>query len=163
MNVEIERRFLVAGDGWRGGADGTRLVQGYLAADAERSVRVRLTPDRAWLTVKGRTVGSARPEFEYPIPRADAEALLDLCLGTVEKTRHRVAAGAAGLVWEIDEFAGANAGLVLAEIELRRADQDFPRPDWLGDEVTGDPRYANARLALAPWTTWDGAAGPAEE
>jgi adenylate cyclase len=159
MGVEIERKFMVQGDGWRRGDAGTPIVQGYLAASRERSVRVRLTPDAAWLTVKGPSEGAVRPEFEYPIPRADAEQILALCSGVLEKTRHRIPAG--DLTWEVDEFGGANRGLVLAEIELTRPDQEFARPPWLGAEVTGDPGYSNARLAHEPRAGGDTRPGPA--
>jgi adenylate cyclase len=161
MGVEIERKFLVRGDGWRRGETGTPIVQGYLVASRERSVRVRLTPGAAWITVKGPSAGPVRPEYEYPIPRADAEQILDLCSGVLEKTRHRIPAG--GLVWEVDEFGGANRGLVLAEIELTRPDQEFARPAWLGAEVTGDSRYSNARLAHEPRAGGDVRPGPADE
>ena len=150
MGVEIERKFLVRGDHWREAGAGTPIVQGYLVAERERSVRVRLTPAGAWLTVKGASEGAVRPEYEYAIPRADAEEMLTLCVAVLKKTRYRIPAG--DLTWEVDEFGGANRGLVLAEIELDRPDREFARPSWLGDEVTGDSRYSNARLAREPWT-----------
>jgi adenylate cyclase len=148
MGFEIERRFLVAGDGWQDGADaGTRIVQGYVVADAARAVRVRVAGERAWLTLKGPTRGATRSEFEYPIPVDDALALLaTLCgEGRVEKTRHRVLH--AGRVWEVDVFGGAHAGLVLAEVELPAEDAPLARPAWVGTEVTRDVRYSNAVLA----------------
>lgn len=145
MGIEIERKFLVAGDGWRTGA-GIRLRQGYLNRAPERTVRVRLAGDRAFLAVKGLTTGAVRAEFEYEIPVKEAEVLLGLCEGGIlDKTRHVVLFG--GFRWEIDEFHGRHAGLVLAEIELSRPDEEFPRPPWLGPEVTGDPRYFNSALA----------------
>lgn len=148
MAEEIERKFLVASDGWRAAAGpGTEYLQGYLCADRAVSVRVRLAGGRAFLTIKGGAAGIRRSEFEYPLPPADARAIIDgLCpAGTVAKTRHLLAAGAH--TWEIDVFHGPHAGLVLAEIELRHEDEPFERPDWLGPEVTGDPRYLNASLA----------------
>lgn len=153
MPTEIERKFLVAGDGWRAAAlgPGLRLRQGYLpnGGGAEAPVvRVRLAGTQGFLTIKGPGL-LARAEFEYAIPAADAEAMLaTLCLPPVlEKTRTRVGHG--GLVWEVDEFGGALAGLVLAEVELASAEQVPALPDWVGREVTGDPRYMNNRLARA--------------
>jgi adenylate cyclase len=154
MGLEIERKFLVAGDGWRDAADaGTVFKQGYLQSAPERTVRVRLAGDRAWLTIKGRSEGAARAEFEYAIPPADAEQLLELCEPTViDKTRYRVPH--AGHVWELDVFAGANAPLVVAEVELERADAPVELPAWLGDEVTDDHRYQNSQLSRRPYASW---------
>ncbi len=153
MAIEIERKFLVRGDGWRGLGEAVPYRQGYLCTDPERVVRVRTMGERAVITVKGLRVGASRPEFEYPIPLDDARRLLDLCLRPVlEKTRTRILLG--DLVWEVDEFRGANAGLVTAECELEREDQPIARPDWLGDEVTGDPRYGNSNLVARPFSTW---------
>lgn len=152
MGIEIERKFLVAGDGWRG-VEGVLYRQGYLNRDKARTVRVRLAGGEGFLTVKGVSRGAARQEFEYSIPAADAEALLALCDGPlVEKVRRVVVHG--GMRWEVDEFLGENAGLVVAEIELEREDQPFERPDWLGREVTDDPRYYNANLAVTPYSAW---------
>jgi len=154
MGIEIERKFLVAGDGWRQPAERqTRFSQGYLSRDPARTVRVRLAGERAFLTIKGATTGATRAEFEYEVPVADARALLAMCDGpVVEKVRHLC--GHAGMTWEVDEFLGANAGLVLAEIELQSEDQPFGRPAWLGEEVTGDARYVNANLAVRPFSSW---------
>lgn len=155
MKQEIERKFLVRADVWRAAAvSATRMRQGYLCIDPARTVRVRLAGDRAWLTIKGHGDGPARAEYEYPIPPREAEVLLDrLCLpGQVEKTRHRIPYG--GLVFEVDEFHGANAGLILAEVELPATDTVVDQPTWLGEEVTGDPRYFNAYLARHPFSTW---------
>jgi CYTH domain-containing protein len=150
---EIERKFLVSGDGWRGGP-ATRLRQGYLSTAKERTVRVRAAGDCGTITIKGITVGAARTEFEYPIPVDDAHAMLDdLCeRPLIEKTRHIVPAG--DVTWEIDEFEGANTGLIVAEVELESEAQSFARPSWLGPEVTGDPRYYNANLIARPFTEW---------
>lgn len=155
MAVEIERKFLVAGDGWRDRVEGeTRLVQGYLNEDARTTVRVRIRGETAWLTLKGATQGISRLEFEYPIPVADAETLLrELAVSPlIEKTRYRVRHG--GHLWELDVFADANAGLMLAELELTTVDEAFERPDWLGAEVSDDPRYFNANLARHPYRDW---------
>jgi len=153
--VEIERKFMVTGDGWRVG-EGERLAQGYLAAGPACSIRVRIAARQAWLTVKSAGGGRVRREFEYAIPPADAQAMLALCPeAPVEKIRYRVAH--AGRTWEVDEFLGANAGLVVAEVELEDPDADVVLPDWVGDEVTEDARYRNANLAVCPWRTWDAA------
>jgi CYTH domain-containing protein len=155
MAVEIERKFLVIGDAWRVAATGTSYRQGYLCNRVDCSVRIRTGGNEAWLTIKGETVGMTRQEFEYPIPLADAEALLALCQQPlIEKVRYRVEH--AGHVWEVDEFASDNAGLVVAEIELHSADQLLELPDWVGEEVTLDPRYYNASLQLIPYRLWSG-------
>lgn len=155
MATEIERKFLVSGDAWRQRADeGTQMVQGYLCADQDRSVRVRLANGRARLTIKGASEGIARSEYEYDIPERDGREMLDeLCLGTpIAKTRYRVRQG--GHLWEVDVFAGANAGLVLAEVELASVDEAFERPHWVGEEVSDDERYFNAYLTRHPFTGW---------
>jgi len=152
MGIEIERKFLVAGTVWRT-ADGQRIVQGYLNRDKQRTVRVRIAGSQAFLTIKGMTSGATRAEFEYPIPLADAEALLALCDGPlIDKIRHRVEH--AGLVWEVDEFAGDNAGLVVAEVELSSEDQAVDLPPWVTTEVTADSRYFNSSLATHPFNRW---------
>jgi adenylate cyclase len=152
VGIEIERKFLVVGTDWRQG-QGTRFQQGYLNRDKERTVRVRLAGDRAFLTIKGRATGVVRAEFEYAIPVNDAEQLLKLCDGPlIEKFRYLVVHE--GSTWEVDEFLGDNAGLVVAEIELQSEDQAFARPPWLGREVTGDPRYFNSSLAVNPYRAW---------
>lgn len=154
MGVEIERKFLLAGDGWRALGQPVLLRQGYLSADPERVVRVRIEGARATLTIKGKTSGATRAEWEYEIPLADAGELLDrLCQRPlIEKYRSRVAH--AGKVWEIDEFLGENAGLLLAEIELSSEDEAFDKPDWIGAEVSDDARYFNANLIRHPYTRW---------
>lgn len=160
MPIEIERKFLVLDASWRAAADaGTRYRQAYLsrvtsAGAVRSSVRVRTDGERAYLNIKSATLGIRRQEYEYPIPLADAEAMLaDLCVGAVvEKTRYHVPVGAH--VWEIDVFAGANAGLIVAEIELGHEDEVFERPAWLGAEVSDDPRYYNVCLADHPYSAW---------
>lgn len=157
MALEIERKFLVNGDGWRTGG-GVTTRQGYLSRVPGRTVRVRVAGDAAWLTIKGITTGAARAEFEYEIPLDDARALLRLCDGPlIEKTRHVV--HFRGFDWEVDEFHGANAGLVVAEIELESSEEAFERPAWLGAEVTDDHRYFNASLVEHPYSTWTERAG----
>ncbi len=156
MAKEIERKFLVVGDDWRAGALGIPYRQGYLSAGADAicTVRARVAGERAFLTVKGRAVDGARDEYEYPIPVADAEEMLErLCVGgRVEKLRHRVPF--AGRVWEVDSFSGENAPLVIAEVELDSIDADVALPPWVGREVTDDPRYTNAALARHPYARW---------
>ena len=153
MGLEIERKFLVQNDSWRT-AEGVLFRQGYLNSDLNRVVRVRTMGETAVLTIKGRSVGAIRHEYEYEMPLADANEILDnLCeRPLVEKTRYRLKLG--GHIWEIDEIAGENEGLVVAEIELQDEDEFFEKPDWLGQEVTDDPRYFNSNLVLRPYTTW---------
>jgi len=157
MGIEIEHKFLVSGDGWRQAATTqTHFSQGYLSRDPARTVRVRIAGDAAFLTIKGATRGTARAEFEYAIPVADARQLLAMSDGpVVEKIRHLCPHE--GMTWEVDEFLGANAGLVLAEIELGDEAEAYERPDWLGVEVTEDPRYTNAYLSKHPWPSWGAA------
>lgn len=155
MGVEIERKFLLATDDWRGAVTRVEpMVQGYLAESAGCSVRVRVAGETATLNLKGITIGASRSEFEYPLPLADGRFMLEhYCAGrTVEKRRHHLEHD--GHHWEIDEFLGANAGLLVAEIELESEDQAFHRPPWLGAEVTGDPRYYNLMLVDQPYTSW---------
>jgi len=153
--TEIERKFLVAKENLARiqPERSVHMRQGYLSRAPGRTVRVRIEDDRAFLTIKGRASGLARPEFEYEIPLADASALLEMADGPlVEKVRHYVPFG--GLVWEVDEFFGDNEGLVVAEVELSCEDQAFEKPDFVGAEVTSDPRYLNSRLAVEPYSTW---------
>jgi CYTH domain-containing protein len=154
MPLEIERKFLVTGEAWREQATGRQYRQGYLSSDPERSVRVRLADEQAWLTIKGRSRGAARAEYEYTIPVEHARELLDtLCLQPlIEKTRYQVVYS--GMTWEIDEFTGDNDGLVIAEVELESEGQAFDLPAWVGDDVTGDPRYYNASLIAHPYSQW---------
>jgi adenylate cyclase len=154
MATEIERKFLVRGDAWKAQGTPERYRQGYLRTAGSATVRVRVAGERGFLTIKGPTRGMTRSEFEYPIPLADARALLDsLCeRPQIEKLRYRIPLGAH--TWEVDEFLGDNAGLVVAEIELGSEDEPFDRPAWLGEEVTADPRYRNAALAQRPYRTW---------
>jgi adenylate cyclase len=156
MATEIERKFLVVGDAWKTGA-GVLVRQGYLNRDPQRTVRIRVSGDAAWITVKGITTGATRSEFEYAIPRDDAAALLALCEPPIlEKTRHRIQH--AGHCWEIDEFHGDNAGLVVAEVELEQENEPLELPPWIGPEVTADPRYFNSNLAAHPYRQWSDSA-----
>ncbi len=154
MAQEIERKFLVVGDAWRGLGHSSVFRQGYLSTVKERTVRVRVVGDAGTLTIKGITVGATRAEYEYSIPVADAQAMLDgLCeRPLIEKVRHEIRFG--GLIWEIDEFGGVNEGLIVAEVELEHADQEVALPPWIGDEVTDDPRYYNANLIAHPYCEW---------
>jgi adenylate cyclase len=155
MKLEIERKFLVCDDRWRHEATGCeRLRQGYLANTAACSVRVRVGSAQGWISVKAMRPGRVRDEYEYLIPETDAASMLATFVGDplVDKIRHRVRVG--GHLFEVDEFQGPNQGLVIAEIELDAPDQEFPRPPWLGDEVTDDGRYYNFRLASEPFGTW---------
>ncbi|MBB5767425.1 CYTH domain-containing protein [Xanthomonas euroxanthea] len=163
MPIEIERKFLVTGDGWRAAAHAViPMAQGYINDQAalrsgtqNASVRVRIQGESAFLNLKSREVGHTRQEFEYPIPVVEARALLALCVGgLIDKRRHLVQYQ--GHVWEVDEFLGDNAGLVVAEIELEHADQTFARPAWIGAEVTDDVRYYNLALASHPFKNWSG-------
>jgi adenylate cyclase len=165
MAVEIERKFLVTSDAWRAQAThALRMVQGYLIdADLVQaqtgtrcSLRVRIGGDQAWLNIKSANLGVARQEYEYPIPVVDGERMLrDFCNGSVEKIRHYV--DHAGFVYEVDEFLGDNAGLVVAELELDAVDQAFARPAWLGREVTERLRYYNLNLLKHPYSRWTAA------
>lgn len=154
MGIEIERKFLVTGDEWRVLATGTLYRQGYLCATQERTVRVRIAGDKAFLTIKGRTSGVSRTEYEYPIPVADATVMLaELCeQPIIEKKRYRI--NYQGFVWEVDEFLGENEGLLVAEIELAAEGQEFATPPWVGVEVSSDRRYGNANLVKNPFSTW---------
>lgn len=153
-HLEIERKFLPADESWRGLAPGRPIRQGYLCLDPERTVRVRISGDRAFLAIKGKNNGAVRIEFEYPISLSDAEYMLEyLALQPlVEKLRYCIPF--AGLVWEVDEFSGENNGLVLMEVEISSEDAKFVKPDWAGVEVTGDTRFFNANLVQRPFRTF---------
>jgi adenylate cyclase len=155
MGIEIERKFLVAGD-YRPFATGSlRIVQGYLSSVPERSVRVRILDDRGYLAIKGagNETGATRFEWEREIPLAEAEELLRLCEpGVIEKTRSLVPVG--DHVFEVDEFHGENEGLVMAEVELADEDEAFAKPEWLGEEVTGRAEYYNTSLMKRPFRRW---------
>jgi adenylate cyclase len=153
MAVEIERKFLLASEDWRGGEPGVAYRQGYLVSDAIKTVRVRVAGERAYLTIKGGRIGIARPEYEYRIPVPEAEAMLAFCEpNVIVKTRYRVPY--ADHVWEIDEFHGANEGLLVAEVELEDATETVELPPWVAEEVTVDIRYQNACLSRNPYSSW---------
>jgi CYTH domain-containing protein len=152
--MEIERKFLVCSDGWRKGAQGIFCRQGYLAACDDLVVRVRLLGEKAYLTIKGRKMGLSCPEYEYPMPVADAQDLLEqICLRPfIEKIRYTL--DFKGINWEIDEFTGENKGLVIAEVELEQEHQSIELPDWVGREVSYDPKYWNMNLMKYPYSRW---------
>ena len=153
MGLEIERKFLVRGKEWRSAKPGKSIRQGYLCLDPERSVRIRLVEDQAFLTIKGASKGASRLEFEYPVPGDDARQLLSMCqLGLIEKTRYKIEY--AGRTWDVDEFHGLNQGLILAEVELESEQCSVELPPWVGEEVTDDPRYFNLQLVQNPFSQW---------
>ncbi len=153
MATEIERKFLVKEGTWRN-EKGTEYRQGYLNSTKERVVRVRTIDDKGFLTIKGITTGATRAEYEYEIPVNEAEAMLDgLCeKPLIEKDRYKIAHK--GLIWEVDEFFGENQELILAEVELESEDQPYEKPEWITDEVTGDPKYFNSNLIQNPYKNW---------
>ncbi|MBN2808737.1 MAG: CYTH domain-containing protein [Deltaproteobacteria bacterium] len=155
MAIEIERKFLLLNDSWRLNADaGTVMRQGYLSNNGKSSIRVRISGDRANLNIKSSTTGIVRREYEYAIALSDAEEMLaDLCHeAIIEKVRYHV--NFSGFIWEVDVFSGASSGLVVAEIELDELGQTFPRPEWLGREVSEELRYYNSHLAGYPYCAW---------
>jgi adenylate cyclase len=156
MAREIERKFLVVNNLWRNHIDGSDYFrQGYLATTGKCSIRIRVSDDKGFLNMKSATLDIQRTEYEYEIPRQEAEEMLDtFCEGPlIEKTRYYVRHDKH--LWEIDEFDGANAGLVVAEIELDDIAETFTRPDWIGPEVSDDPRYYNVCLVKHPYNEWD--------
>lgn len=153
MGKEIERKFLVDMSKWQDQGDPVLMVQGYLVSDDKATVRVRIAGNKAFLTIKSRTTGISRDEFEYEIPVSDAAALLKLAkYQPVEKVRWRVHSN--GHLWEVDVFKGMNEGLVMAEVELKSDDEKVVLPDWVGLEVSSDARYFNSYLAKRPYSTW---------
>ena len=152
MAKEIERKFLVK-DSWQPQSAGIKIAQGYLSTVPERTVRVRIKGEKGYLTIKGKNVGVSRAEYEYEIPRQDAEEMLQLAEQPIlVKTRYLEQQGE--FTWEVDVFSGENQGLVVAEIELPAEDAEFLRPAWLGQEVSGDVRYYNANLIKRPFSLW---------
>ena len=154
MGIEIERKFLVKDESWRAFARGKKYCQGYLSSNKERTVRIRTTGNRGYLTIKGIANGAVRVEYEYEIPVDEAWAMLDaLCeKPLIEKSRYKIEHR--GLLWEVDEFYGENQGLIIAEVELDFKDQKFEKPEWIGDEVTGDSKYFNSNLIHHPYNQW---------
>jgi adenylate cyclase len=155
MNLEIERKFLLCGDFKQEAASSSRVMQGYLSSVPERTVRVRISGERGFLTIKGigNDGGTTRLEWEKEIPRHEAEELMELCEpGRIDKTRYLIVAG--DHTYEVDEFHGENSGLIVAEIELTSESEAFEKPDWLGEEVTGQPEYFNSNLMKTPFSRW---------
>jgi CYTH domain-containing protein len=154
MAKEIERKFLVKGDSWRKLGVGSVYCQGYIATQKAVTVRVRIANNKGYLTIKGASVNYSRSEFEYEIPVADAQEMLDtLCdRPLIEKVRYKIEWG--GLIWEVDEFAGENQGLILAEVELSDEAQQIELPEWIGEEVSTNPKYFNSNLAKFPFSQW---------
>jgi len=153
MGVEIERKYLVINDDWRLLGVPVQYAQGYLVADGERTVRVRVAGANGFLTVKGKSQGFSRLEFEYLVPREEALEMLQLSVTPmIEKYRTKISYE--GKIWEVDEFEGDNKGLIIAEIELKSEGQTFSIPPWIGQEVTGDIRYFNSSLAKNPFKNW---------
>mgnify|MGYP001103314151 CR=1 FL=1 len=155
MSQEIERKFLVKGDFKPFAHQATRITQGYLSSVPERTVRVRIMGDKGYITVKGigNASGASRFEWEMEIPLKDAEQLIKICEpGVIDKTRYLVKVGQH--TYEVDEFYGENQGLILAEIELQSENEPFEKPDWIGEEVTGDTRYFNSMLMKNPYSRW---------
>ena len=154
MAKEIERKFLVHPRKWSDLGEGLVIRQGYLSASKQCSVRIRTYGDRAYVTIKGATSGISRNEYEYEIPLADANEIMgSLCEHPpIEKTRYRIVFK--GHTWEVDEYAGANRGLTLAEVELKDPREQVELPDWIDREVSGDPRYFNSSLSIKPFSTW---------
>lgn len=154
MGHEIEKKFLITNDNWKTLSTGKEYCQGYLSSGKGTSLRIRTIGDRGIITVKGPNEGGRRLEFEYDIPYADAREMLDtLChKPLIDKTRYKIPFG--GFTWEVDVFKGENEGLIFAEIELESVDQPFDIPEWIGEEVTGDPKYYNANLVSYPYSQW---------
>ena len=154
MKKEIERKFLIKGDFMPHVISKTYIEQGYVAKSDDLTLRIRTRDDKGYITIKGRTnaAGMSRSEWEYEIPVEEARELLSFSRGTIKKHRYLVPVD--GHVFEIDRFYGQNEGLVMAEVELQSEDEQYPRPDWLGEEVTGDRRYYNSQLLKHPYTTW---------
>ncbi|MCW5313869.1 CYTH domain-containing protein [Nostoc sp. KVJ3] len=154
MAQEIERKYLVRGDSWRGLAEGSVYRQGYIATQDQATVRIRIVGEKSYLTIKGPSIKYSRLEFEYPIPVEDAQEILEtLCERPfIEKIRYQIESG--GLIWEIDEFDGVNKGLILAEVELNDENQQIELPTWIGQEVSDDSRYFNSNLVKHPFSQW---------
>ncbi|MEQ1483998.1 CYTH domain-containing protein [Methyloglobulus sp.] len=155
MAIEIEHKFLLANDDWRKATQKSiKYKQGYLSSQPTSSIRIRISDKQAWLNIKSATIGTQRLEFEYEIPLTDAQEIIATLCGKplIEKTRHLVPI--ADNIWEIDEFEGDNHGLIVAEIELSKAGQNFTKPHWLGVEVTHDLRYYNNNLSVNPYKNW---------
>lgn len=150
---EIERKFLVHKKKWKPKGKGSKMKQGYLSVDPNRTVRVRIAGELAYLTIKGISVGISRTEMEYEIPKREAEILMEMCLDhPIEKTRYLEISG--NITWEIDVFEGENTGLIMAEVELEKEDQIIDLPDWIKKEVSENPKYFNSWLSQNPYSKW---------
>jgi len=152
MAIEIERKYLIKEDLLNLPAEGNHIVQGYLWSEKEKSMRIRITRNKGFLTIKTGSNPLSRLEYEYEIPMTDAEELLAQCEKKIEKTRFIIVHS--GMDWEVDVFEGENKGLIMAEIELLTEDQKYEKPEWLGMEVTEDKRYLNVNLINQPYTLW---------
>ncbi|HBX49498.1 MAG: adenylate cyclase [Bacteroidetes bacterium RIFOXYA12_FULL_35_11] len=154
MNIEIEKKFTVTNESWKEEQQGVLYMQGYICRNAGKSVRVRIAGNTSYLTIKGGRTGLSRDEFEYSIPVDDAKSLLEkYCEGKIiEKFRYKIMFE--GKLWEVDEFLGNNKGLVMAEIELLSETEEFVKPDWIGKDVTNDPKYYNANMIDFPYSEW---------
>ncbi len=155
MGIEIERKYLVVHDKWKQVEKpvGEKYRQGYILTDPTKTIRVRQTSDKGFLTIKGFSVGASRPEFEYEIPFEEAKELLDqFAVAELSKVRYKIKID--NHVWEIDEFSGKNDGLIVAEIELSSEDEQFTIPDWIDKEVTGEKKYYNSNLVFEPYEDW---------
>lgn len=155
MPVEIERKFLLNSAEWEKleKPAGNFYRQGYLSNEPAKTIRVRQTDDKGYLTIKGLSVGAARAEYEYEIPHSEAGELLDkFAVSELSKLRYKIMYG--GKLWEVDEFKGDNAGLLVAEIELSSEDEKFDLPPWIGEEVTGEEKYYNSNLSVRPYSKW---------
>ena len=154
MPIEIERKFLV-NDKWKNidKGEGVLYEQGYLMMEPGKTIRVRLAGEKGFLTIKGKTTGLSRPEFEYEIPQPEAKELLNhFCLSKILKRRYEIQHE--GHLWEVDEFLGDNQGLIVAEIELRDEHESFALPEWIGQEVSHEKKYTNASLSIHPYKDW---------
>ncbi len=154
MGKEIERKFLVRSQEFKAFSEGILYKQGYLHSDSQKVIRIRVYRDEAYITIKSKVTGISRLEYEYPIPAGDANEILDKLCRKPFIEKYRYTCEYKGFTWEIDEFCGENQGLIIAEIELQREDQAFERPEWVGEEVTGDSRYYNSSLVSNPYTRW---------
>lgn len=154
LAVEIERKFSVRGNNWRNMATGINIKQGYVSVEKDHTVRIRIIESKAFLTIKGKSTGAKRLEYEYEIPNKDAnELLINICKKPIiNKIRYKI--NFKGIIWEVDEFFGENKGLILAEVELEDEEQKIEIPDWIGTEVTGNPKYYNANLISNPFCNW---------
>ena len=152
--IEIERKFLISEKKWKPSGEGEKIIQGYLSVDPDRVVRVRVSDEKSFLTIKGKTVGIKRTELEYEIAKDEGELLIKMCLNyPIEKTRYKEKTGE--LIWEIDVFEGLNQGLIMAEVELDNENQEIQIPEWVEREVSGEKRFYNSYISSNPFSTWE--------